>query len=95
MGPTNSSLGVNPHAWTLLAGFSFAIALAIPDAGTMIFGTPDGSKGWICLKWAFWGLLILGALFSAISFLIALGPYQPKWFIAAKTALTNLAARNK
>ena len=95
MGPTKASLGVNQYIWTLLAAVCFAIALAIPDAGTMMAGTPDSSVCWTCLKVAFWALLSLGMLFSAVSFLIALGPYQPKWFIGTKTALANLAGRNK
>ena len=96
MGPTPSSLGVNPHIWTLLAAVSFAIAIAIPDAGTMILGNPEnGGLCWTCLKAAFWILLPAGVTFSVISFMIALGPHQPKWFIALKTALASIAKRRK
>lgn len=88
--------GVSPHVWWLAAGSFLAVALAIPDAGTMFLGSVDHQpvhKAWWFLSVAFAVLVFLGLLCLGVSFLMALGPYQPKWFVAITTAVGKLSKK--
>jgi hypothetical protein len=87
MVPSERALGRNPKLWWLLASLFFASALAIPDAGAMLFGNPDKSWLWFFLKVAFFILFACGALSALAAYLITLGPHQPRWFLNLKEFL--------
>jgi hypothetical protein len=89
-------VGVNPHIWWLASGVSLAIALAIPDAAAMFIGSVDHEPvhfAWKWLPFVFVALVVIGLVCAAVSFLIALGPYQPKWFTAIATAVERIASK--
>jgi hypothetical protein len=98
MGIGEDPARVNPDIWWLSAGIFLASALAIPDAGAMIFGSVDHDpvhKAWFWLILTFCTLILLGLACAAIAFLLALGPYQPRWFLGLKRAVTTIATRRK
>jgi len=86
MRPPDNGIGM----FSLLGGFCFAVALAIPDTTSLWFGDPGKGFFWGFLK-VLVGLLIgAGFFFSARAFYIALGPHRPQWLTKACEVIGNL-----
>jgi len=82
MEPPDKGLGM----FSLLAGLCFAVALAIPDTSSLLFGKPTGLFLSL-LRIATVVLIALGATSSACAFFVAKGNHTPKWVEKAQNAL--------